>query len=173
MFSATGHLDMVLVDKEAWSKGTVLACPRLLKGLRQNGRSRPPQTLPKMFLLATSTMSSAELDEFKSAGYVDNIIMKPLRLSLTAACLQKALGLGHKGHQDRGQPSTLQNLLSGKQILVVDDNVVNRRVAAGALKKLGAIVTCADSGKNALTKLQPPHQFDACFMDVQMPEMNG
>ncbi|RWR96002.1 Signal transduction response regulator [Cinnamomum micranthum f. kanehirae] len=170
---ATGHLDMVLVDKEAWSKGTVLAFPRLLRGLRQNGRSRPAQTLPKMFLLATSTMSSAELDEFKSAGYVDNIIMKPLRLSLTAACLQKALGLGHKRHQDRGQPSTLQNLLSGKQILVVDDNVVNRRVAAGALKKLGAVVTCADSGKNALTKLQPPHQFDACFMDVQMPEMDG
>lgn len=173
MLSATNHLDMVLVDKEACKKGTGLTFPRLLKELRQNGRSKPLQTLPKMFLLATSTMSSTELDEFKSAGYVENIIMKPLRLSLTTACLQQALGIGRKRHQDRGQPSTLPSLLGGKQILVVDDNVVNRRVAAGALKKYGAVVTCAESGKAALTMLQPPHQFDACFMDVQMPEMDG
>ncbi len=53
------------------------------------------------------------------------------------------------------------------------DNAVNRIVAAGALKKYGAIVTCVDSGKEAISRLQPPHKFDACFMDVQMPEMDG
>jgi hypothetical protein len=58
-------------------------------------------------------------------------------------------------------------------LAVVDDNAVNRIVAAGALKKYGAIVTCVDSGKEAISRLQPPHKFDACFMDVQMPEMDG
>ncbi|KAJ0719127.1 putative histidine kinase, Protein-serine/threonine phosphatase [Helianthus annuus] len=67
----------------------------------------------------------------------------------------------------------LRGLLLGKKILVVDDNRVNRRVAAGALKKFGAEVECAESGKAALDLLQIPHGFDACFMDIQMPEMDG
>jgi histidine kinase 2/3/4 (cytokinin receptor) len=69
--------------------------------------------------------------------------------------------------------SFLQSLLCGKRILVVDDNRVNRRVAAGALKKFGADAECAESGKEALKLLQPPHTYDACFMDIQMPEMDG
>ncbi|KAI8010638.1 Histidine kinase 2 [Camellia lanceoleosa] len=36
-----------------------------------------------------------------------------------------------------------------------------------------AIVTYADSGKAALEKLKPTHNFDACFMDLQMPKMEG
>nr|7P8D_A Chain A, Receiver domain of histidine kinase 4 [Arabidopsis thaliana]7P8D_B Chain B, Receiver domain of histidine kinase 4 [Arabidopsis thaliana] len=64
-------------------------------------------------------------------------------------------------------------LLTGKKILVVDDNIVNRRVAAGALKKFGAEVVCAESGQVALGLLQIPHTFDACFMDIQMPQMDG
>ncbi|KAJ0981240.1 hypothetical protein J5N97_009495 [Dioscorea zingiberensis] len=47
------------------------------------------------------------------------------------------------------------------------------RVAAGALKKYVANVAYAESGKDALSLLQLPHKFDACFMDVQMPEMDG
>ena len=47
------------------------------------------------------------------------------------------------------------------------------RVAAGALKKYGADVVCSDSGKSAIPMLKPPHDIDACFMDIQMPEMDG
>ncbi|KAJ0973640.1 hypothetical protein J5N97_015605 [Dioscorea zingiberensis] len=169
--SGSERLDMVLVDKEAWGEGSGLAFPHLLTELRQNGGLKPQEHLPKMFLLAIS-MNSTEANELKSAGYVDSII-KPLRLSMMSACLRKALGVDNKQHRNKEQLITLQSLLSGKKILVVDDNVVNRKVAAGALKKYGAIVTCADSGKAALEYLQPPHEFDACFMDVQMPEMDG
>lgn len=66
-----------------------------------------------------------------------------------------------------------QSLLHNKKILVVDDNCVNLRVAADALKKFGADVKCVESGKAALEMLQLPHKFDACFMDIQMPEMDG
>ncbi|RRT48340.1 hypothetical protein B296_00053182 [Ensete ventricosum] len=130
-----------------------------------------PLESPKMFLVATS-LSPSEVHDLKLAGYVDSIL-KPLRLSMIAACLQKALGVGHKRQQLKRQLVPLKSLLSGKSILVVDDNAVNRKVAAGVLKKFGALVTSADSGKEAITMLQPPHNFDACFMDVQMPEMDG
>ncbi|GJS21291.1 putative ribonuclease H-like domain-containing protein [Tanacetum coccineum] len=62
--------------------------------------------------------------------------------------------------------------LKPKKVLVVEDNVRNRRVTEGALKKYGAIVTCVDNGKAALDKLRPPHCFDASFTVRQMPK-NG
>ncbi|URE24600.1 CHASE [Musa troglodytarum] len=168
--SGRGRLDMVLVDKDAWGEGEGILFPRRLLDHRRNGTVMPHES-PKMFLVATS-LSPSEVHDLKSAGYVDSIL-KPLRLSMIAACLRKALGVGHKRQQLKRQLVPLKSLLSGKSILVVDDNAVNRKVAAGVLKKFGALVTSADSGKEAIRMLQPPHNFDACFMDVQMPEMDG
>lgn len=162
---------MVLVEKEAWGEGSGLVFPLLFRELQLNGTVKSQEKLPKMFLLATC-INAAEVDEFKSAGYVDSMI-KPLRLGLMAACLRRAFGVVNKRYPEKRQLMALKSLLSGKQILVVDDNVVNLKVAAGALKKYGAIATCANSGKVAINLLQPPHKFDACFMDVQMPEMDG
>lgn len=164
-----GKFDLVLVDKDAWGLSSGLNFPSLLRERRQNVKDI---LYPKLILMATS-MTNAECETAKSMGYVDTIIMKPLRASMIAACLQQVLGMGNKSQQGREEPGNLRNLLCGKKILVVDDNMVNRIVAAGALKKYGAHVECADSGKAAIAKLKPPHVFDACFMDIQMPEMDG
>lgn len=131
--------------------------------------------MPKLILLATN-ISKTEFEKAKAAGFADTVIMKPLRASMIAACLQQVLGVGKKRQPGKDLPngsSFLQSLLCEKRILVVDDNRVNRRVAAGALKKFGADVECAESGKVALELLKLPHKFDACFMDIQMPEMDG
>lgn len=170
--SVSTDLTMVLIDKDSWDKETGIAFRHLLRSTKQNGGREIQVDLPKIFLLAT-TISSDERCVLKTTGLVDNVLMKPLRLSVLIACFQEALGSGKKSEINRKKPSTLQNLLKGKHILVVDDNLVNRRVAEGALKKYGAIVTCVDSGKAALEKLKPPHKFDACFMDFRMPEMDG
>ncbi|KAL3613187.1 Hexokinase-3 [Castilleja foliolosa] len=39
--------------------------------------------------------------------------------------------------------------------------------------KYGVDVVNADRGEKAIKLLTPPHLFDACFMDIQMPEMDG
>lgn len=128
-----------------------------------------------MILLATN-ITVSECEKAKEAGFSDTIIMKPLRASMVAACLQQVLGSGMKNGHGKDAPNRTigkRGLLSGKKMLVVDDNVVNRRVAAGALKKFGAEVQCAASGHEALKLLEIPHEFSACFMDIQMPEMDG
>lgn len=143
-----------------------------LLNCRQNGHSVKS---PKMILLATN-ISKHESDKVKAAGFADTTIMKPLRASMVGACLQQMLGMAKKRQQWKEMPdgsNFMQSILCGKKILVVDDNLVNRRVAAGALKKFGAEVECAESGKTALSMLKLPHNFDACFMDIQMPEMDG
>lgn len=161
---------MVLVDKDVWGKETGPRLHQSLEELMQNRSAKATINLPKILLLSTNPNDRIEL---KSTAFVDNVLIKPIRLTALIACLQEALGSGNKRLVYRKKPATLGNLLREKRILVVDDNLVNRRVAEGALKKYGAIVTCVDSGKAALSKLQPPHNFDACFMDLQMPEMDG
>ncbi|KAM1846669.1 hypothetical protein ACFX14_011046 [Malus domestica] len=165
--------DIVLVEKDSWISGEEHDLNAQKLDWKQNGHAFK---LPKMILLATKNLSQAESDNVRAAGFADTVIMKPLRASMVAACLQEVLGIGKKRQPGRVVPNgsnVLQSLLCGKKILVVDDNLVNRRVAAGALKKFGANVECVDSGKAALALLQLPHNFDACFMDIQMPEMDG
>ncbi|XP_039069508.1 histidine kinase 4-like isoform X2 [Hibiscus syriacus] len=158
--------DIILVENDLWLSGEDGGSSlRMLNGHAFK--------LPKMILLATN-ITNAELEKAKAAGFADTTILKPMRASMVAACLQQVLGIGTKRQAVKDMPNgSLRSLLCGKKILVVDDNMVNRRVAAGALKKFGAAVECAESGKVALKLLQIPHSFDACFMDIQMPEMDG
>ena len=58
------------------------------------------------------------------------------------------------------------------RILVVDDNMMNLKVAVGILKPYKAIVRTVDSGIEAL-HLVKNQQFDLIFMDHMMPEMDG
>ncbi|XP_047306810.1 histidine kinase 2 [Impatiens glandulifera] len=156
---SASNFGIVFVDKEVWD---------MEGGLRfkRNGSS------PKIFLLAMS-MNTIEQNEIISEGLVDTVLVKPLRLSVLGSRVQEVLGIEKSKQLNKGKQTSLGPLLRGKQILVVDDNKVNRRVAEGALKKYGAIVSCVDNGKDALKMLKPPHEFDACFMDLQMPELDG
>lgn len=58
------------------------------------------------------------------------------------------------------------------KILLVDDNNINRNVASTILTKSGCDVYEAESGFEALEKVQQI-KFDLIFMDIQMPEMDG
>ena len=58
------------------------------------------------------------------------------------------------------------------RVLVVEDNVVNQKVAQRMLMDLGCRVDVASTGREALdlVELAP---YDMVFMDVQMPELDG
>ncbi|WP_083422012.1 PAS domain S-box protein [Arsenicibacter rosenii] len=62
-------------------------------------------------------------------------------------------------------------------VLLVDDNAVNRKVASEILRKSGCVVTTAGSGPEAIENVQKRSadnkMFDMVFMDIQMPDMDG
>jgi CheY-like chemotaxis protein len=62
--------------------------------------------------------------------------------------------------------------LSGKRILVVDDNRVNVMVAAKLLKRWNAVIDSAENGEDAYHKVQKEN-YDLILMDIQMPVMDG
>ena len=57
-------------------------------------------------------------------------------------------------------------------ILVVDDNLINRRLAKLMLETLGHSVDLAKNGREAVRAVQC-HSYDVIFMDMHMPIMDG
>jgi len=62
--------------------------------------------------------------------------------------------------------------LAGKEVLLVEDNLVNQMVATELLKTLDVTVTVAENGEQALQQLEAS-TFDVVLMDIQMPVMDG
>jgi signal transduction histidine kinase/CheY-like chemotaxis protein len=63
--------------------------------------------------------------------------------------------------------------LSGKKILVVDDNAVMRTLLGGMVNSFGCQVEMADSGNAALACLDAGKTFDIILMDWRMPGLDG
>lgn len=59
-------------------------------------------------------------------------------------------------------------------VLVVEDNIVNQKVAEGMLKKAGVNVTFSNNGQEAIELLMAKEQyFDVILMDIEMPLVDG
>ncbi|KAM1498031.1 hypothetical protein ACFX10_020925 [Malus domestica] len=161
-------INMVLVEQEVWDKdsGTSALFVR-------NLRKIDGQVPPNLFIL-TNSITSCRIRSATSGVPTPTVIMKPLMASMLAASLQRAMGAGKANLRNGELPSlSLRDLLFCRRILIIDDDNAKLRVAADDLEKHGAWVECADNGKRAILLLKPPHHFDACFMDIQMPEMDG
>ena len=65
--------------------------------------------------------------------------------------------------------------LSGAHLLLVEDNEINREIAAMVLEESGFTLDFAVNGREAVEKVAAsrPGDFDAVLMDIQMPVMNG
>jgi two-component system, sensor histidine kinase and response regulator len=59
-----------------------------------------------------------------------------------------------------------------RRVLLVEDNVVNQRVAIGLLERRGHDVVAVENGREALDALETG-AFEVVLMDLQMPVMSG
>jgi PAS domain S-box-containing protein len=70
------------------------------------------------------------------------------------------------------QPVDYLKVLSGKSILLVEDNLMNRLVVTNLLKRYQINITDASHGGEAIEKINE-RAFDLILMDLQMPVMDG
>lgn len=89
-----------------------------------------------------------------------------LNVPLVAAQLRDLPGMPSAVFPARAQPAR------ALQLLLVEDNPVNRVLARTLLEQAGHQVTTADDGQAGLTLWQQ-RRFDAVLMDIQMPVLDG
>jgi signal transduction histidine kinase/CheY-like chemotaxis protein/ligand-binding sensor domain-containing protein len=79
--------------------------------------------------------------------------------------------------RNRLQPLVDRSVLQGMKVLVVDDNVTNRRILEELLRSWRMAPTSADNGRHALEVLtqaaQQARPFPLVVTDAGMPEMDG
>lgn len=63
--------------------------------------------------------------------------------------------------------------MNGSRILLVEDNLINQKVARRLLEKVGFQVKTAHNGAEALKAVENGETFDLILMDCQMPIMDG
>lgn len=142
--------------------------------------------LQKTILIMLSSMGQKGLAKrAKQIGF-EAYLTKPVRQSqfhgilaaTWAAKFQKGsndLITKYKLAESRTEPSELGKTTKQENrgcVLLVEDNMINQRVAMKMLAKLGYVVEVVNDGKEAVEKHQI-QQFDMIFMDCQMPRMDG
>ena len=109
--------------------------------------------------------------EARSAG-VTAFCAKPMFMSDLKTVLLAANNLLEK--QEEIPEWTLADF-SGKRILLVEDNELNREIAEEILGEAGFLVDTAPDGTDAVAIMEKAEEnyYDAILMDVQMPIMDG
>ena len=111
--------------------------------------------------------------EAKAAG-VTAFCAKPLFMSDIRQTLMTAIGQTQAEAEHSILPTASPDF-KGKRILLVEDNELNREIAAEILSEYGFLVDSAENGAVAVERVKnsAPGDYDLVLMDVQMPIMNG
>lgn len=126
-------------------------------------------------IIILSAYDYGEIEQEAREAGVDEFISKPLFRSRLTATL-KNIVQGKPSAAARHYLSDIASCdYSGKRILLVEDNDLNREVAQEIIGMTGAEVVTAENGKAAVGLLASAKEgdYDLVFMDIQMPVMNG
>jgi signal transduction histidine kinase/HPt (histidine-containing phosphotransfer) domain-containing protein len=128
-----------------------------------------PQAGPITVILLTRSKNISELANRYPSATVLSLPLKKRRFLQAVGVLADANDVSRSPEI----ASAADPMLSGLNILVVDDNIVNRRVCVAQLQKLGVwSISEAEDGRQAIAAAQS-QAFDLILMDVQMPEIDG
>ena len=96
---------------------------------------------------------------------------RPVRLGQLRNCLATLTGDGGPQAVDAAGPSKPAARIAGR-ILIVEDNIVNQRIAVRMVEQLGFEVDLAVNGVEAL-EATARRDYTAVLMDGEMPELDG
>lgn len=123
--------------------------------------------------ILSSASDSFSKDKLVEAG-IQECLTKPVRMIDLRNLLCRSLDTADKTMATREQHLlTVEPIQQfGLDVLLVEDNRVNQRVATGYLNKLGCQVRIAGNGEEGL-EMAKQRRWSLILMDVQMPVMDG
>jgi two-component system sensor histidine kinase/response regulator len=135
-----------------------------------------PNLKKTTLIMLTSQGLRGDASRMEKIGFAA-YLTKPIRRSQLFDCLVSVLSSTEKKGEDKKvqivtKYSVSEERRNKTRILVVEDNIVNQKIAVRMIEKAGFQADIAANGIEALKALES-FRYDIVLMDVQMPEMDG
>jgi len=153
--------NLIIIDSHVFSKADdnfITSIKELQKDIR--------------IILFTSDNKWKPIDQLKG---VDFIMQKPIKHTELLHTIEKLFGDKNAQNKLQGDTPSLQERIKDKRVLLVEDNIINQKIAEKMLDRIGLQIDIAKNGEEAVNLItdEEERDFHLIFMDVQMPIMNG
>lgn len=156
---ARQHYDLVVLDLNMPGLDGYAVAARIRDGFETAN--------PRVCIVAhAAELAHVASVKVQKAG-MDGFVAKPCAQLPLVEALQRAL------ERPMLRLRTDSVVLAGRTVLLADDNPYNRKAVAAYLKHAGVTVFEADHGQAVLDLLASREGWDAIFMDINMPGMDG
>ncbi|MBF0155730.1 MAG: response regulator [Magnetococcales bacterium] len=150
-----------------------------MDGLETASRIKGDPDLPNPLTIIMVTAFGRE-EVMRQAASLDGFLLKPVTPSVLLNTILDAFGLSEAPSTpthpalDPSDWEETRARVGGARVLVVEDHDINWLVARELLSMAGVVASRAEDGRQALILLdREPTGFDAVFMDLQMPNLDG
>ena len=163
------HYDIAILDMSMPEMSGI----ELARKIRQY---KTAQELPLILLSSLATLSDVPKSELEEAGFAAKLA-KPIKPSALLDIMmdtfsEKATAFKRReSEKNQELDKELANNMP-LNILLVDDNKTNQKLASLVLGRLGYKPDIASNGAEAVSK-QLDANYDVILMDIEMPEMDG
>ena len=125
-----------------------------------------------VILISAAEWSIIE-NEAREAG-IDKFLSKPLFPSDIAGIIQDCFGACHPQTEGETLKDDPEGIFAGHRILLAEDVAINREIVLALLEPTLLEIDCAINGEEAVNMFkEAPDKYDAIFMDIQMPLVDG
>ncbi len=136
-------------------------------------KAKPKDTPPMILFTSISPAEPHFRERVKELGFTA-VVTKPAKSSHLLNALAKALDAGGEDTNaeisEQAGPGVPDD--QDLKVLVVDDNLINQKVAKKTLKRLGYEPDIVDGGEAAIERCLA-EDYDVVLMDIEMPDMDG
>lgn len=133
-----------------------------------------PPPLADIPLLAYSSSITSQISQYRNAGF-NAFLTKPIQ---KRKLLRTVWSLIERDAQPLETPPpyilAVDKRQARLQVLLAEDNVINRKLIDRLLGKAGHSLTSVDNGLQAIEEIEKnPQRYDIIFMDIHMPVLDG
>ena len=139
-------------------------------------RSDPSSSQPPAIIMVTAFSREEIRRKLDHLEQVD-LLTKPVQPSTLFNAVLEIFGRTDRLPARHFRLLSLQQkelkLVRGARVLLVEDNPINQQVACELMQSAGIEVRIVENGLLAVAAVEGDCDFDAVFMDIQMPVMDG
>ena len=146
-----------------------------MDGLQATRRIKSDELLHKQpAIVMVTAFGREEVREEAERLGIDAFLVKPVTKSMLVDTLVTLFAPTTAETAHAAADDQHAGRLTGARILLVEDNDINQQIAVELLEGVGAHMTVANNGREAVERLQRElAAYDLVLMDLQMPVMGG